>query len=287
MSPANSSSTPTSTLKREPFVPYRPFPAIIEAYYIYDLSIATLKTFKLCDGTASSSSTNSKDALFSVQVNTGYIPRKPLGMKPGLILHNGPSHKDPILAAAGAESFWSAAWWAFNANSLVFLPPVHPTRDSTKDDMVAEAMIAEKVDGDEGVAFRLSMVVGSPGEERIELFEWRKIKSPESQKSCFHLFSRTPTNGPDQNTSTNQDTTEQRHPEPLAIITWRRATSYFKRAFTLELKGRVLDGSLGQRGTVMVVTTALRLWFLRGAGQMTKGYIGVASKSPRGGVCPA
>ncbi|KAK4214793.1 hypothetical protein QBC37DRAFT_372671 [Rhypophila decipiens] len=279
MSPANSSSASTSTLTREPFVPYRPFPAIIEAYYIYDLSFATLKTFKLCDGTASSSSPNSKDALFSVQVHTGYIPRKPLGMKPGLILHNGPSHKDPILAAAGAESFWSAAWWAFNANSLVFLPPVHPTRDSTKDDMVVEAMVAENLDGDEGVAFRLSMVVGSPGEERIELFEWRKLKCPESKTIGFHLFSRTPRNGP--------ETVEPRENEPLATITWPKATSYFKKAFTLELKGRVLDGSLGQRGTIMVVTTALRLRFLRGAGQMTKVYIGVASKSPRGGVCPA
>ncbi|KAM7202741.1 hypothetical protein V8F33_002667 [Rhypophila sp. PSN 637] len=279
MSPSNYSSTSTSTLKQEPFVPYRPFPAIIEAYYIYDLSIATFKTFKLCDGTAAPSSTNSKDALFSVEVHTGYIPRKPLGMKPGLILHNGPSHKDPILAATGAESFWSAAWWAFNANSLVFLPPVHPTGDSTKDDMVAEAMIAEKVDGDEGVAFRLSMVVGPPGEERIELFEWRKVKDPASKTSGFHLFSRTQSNGP--------ETAEPRENEPLAVITWPKTISYFKKAFTLELKGRVLDGSLGQRGTIMVVTTALRLWFLRGAGQMTKGYIGVASKSPRGGVCPA
>jgi len=150
-----------------PFVPYRPLPPVIEAYYIYGLNVVAFKTFKLCDSTSAN-----KEALFSVEINTGLIPRKPLGMKPGLILHNGPSHKDSILSATCPESVWSATWLAFNTNSLIMLPPVHPTPNATKKDMVKEKMVAETIAGGEGVSFRISLVIGKAGEERIEAFEW-------------------------------------------------------------------------------------------------------------------
>jgi len=66
----------------------------------------------------------------------------------------------------------------------------------------------------------------------------------------------------------------------LTVITWPKIIAVAKqKAFTLELKGRVLDGSLGDRGTTMVVTTALRLLDLRISEQKSKGYVALANKT--------
>lgn len=45
------SPNPVGPSLQPPFVPTLPFPGLMTAYYIYDLSIETFKYFRLCSGT--------------------------------------------------------------------------------------------------------------------------------------------------------------------------------------------------------------------------------------------
>lgn len=76
---ASTSHTVTSS-------PYRKFPPVMNAYYEWQ----SIKTFNLCGATM-------EDRLCVVEMHTGYSGSSPLGLKPGLLLHNGMSTKDPIL----------------------------------------------------------------------------------------------------------------------------------------------------------------------------------------------
>lgn len=150
-----------------PFVSYRPFPPVIQGYFILDINPLASLTLKLCDATSTG-----REPLFMVEVNTGLIPSKLLGMKVGHILHNGPSYKDPTLSATCSKSFWSGTWSSSKTTSLIILPPVHPNPNATRKDMVKEKMVTVTPGGGEGLTYRLSLVIGKPGEERIEAFEW-------------------------------------------------------------------------------------------------------------------
>lgn len=71
--------------------PYRPFPLVTGAYYQWKMSA----TFHLGE--------SADQRLFAVSTHTGWGRKS----RPGIILHNGLTDKDPMLAAAGEQPGWN------------------------------------------------------------------------------------------------------------------------------------------------------------------------------------
>jgi len=261
---------------------HKPFPPVMNAYYIYELSVAALKTFKLCGATES-------DFLYSIEVHSGYSMSGPLGSRPGVILHNGTSRKHPILAASGDESQTSSAVYAFNPRSVVLMPPLHPSpRPTTPHDMVTEVMRGVSVPSDKGVAFRFSIEIGTE-KLRRESFEWVKIKDTETKQGGYKLVRALPeheTSAASQAGSSSGSSTQAALPEyddiereVLALLLWPKGwVTWLKHVFSLEFKGSGLSGALGERWALMVVITAIRIWMLRINLKTAKGTVAIADK---------
>ncbi|KAK0624120.1 hypothetical protein B0T14DRAFT_517547 [Immersiella caudata] len=244
-----------------PFAPHRPFPPLMTAYCIYSLSLSTFRQFNIC------AAANKHDILFTAQLSTGFVPHTPLGSRPGIILHNGPTTKDPVLAAAGAESISSSTTMSFNTRSVVILPPVSAPPEATPNAMVTTMMRASRAQEDKGVVFRLSVVVSAEG-HRKEEFEWRKVGGlgAEGKEKGYKMLRLAPPG-------------EEEH-EVVGILTWPVGTiEKLTKVFTLELKGGALSGQLGERVVLMMLVTASRLWWMRLKGQTAKGYVAVAEKT--------
>lgn len=239
-----------------PFVPNRAFPPLMTAYYIYELSFETFKYFRLCGGT------DKTDVLLTCEMCTGFVPRSPLGTRPGIILHNGPTKDAPVLAAAGAESQRAAQYLAFNPRSVVLLPPLRAAPGATARDMTTTTMRAVRVQG--GVGFQLSLAVGGDARHRDE-FEWRKGGGGRTDSGYTLLRLALPGG----------------EHEVLATLTWPRGLEWLTKGFALELKGSARDGSLGDRAVLMIVATAMRIFNLRLSGQAGKGYLSMADKTHR------
>lgn len=258
--PTTSSASPPlpapATSLQPPFVPNRPFPPLMTAYYIYELSLQTFKYFRLCSGT------DKTDVLLTCEMCTGFIPRSPLGTRPGIILHNGPTKDAPVLAAAGAESQRAAQYLAFNPRSVVLVPPLRAAPGATARDMTTTTMRAVRVQG--GVGFQLSLAVGGDARHRDE-FEWRKGGGGRTD-SGYTLLRLAPPGG---------------EHEVLATLTWPRGLEWLTKGFTLELKGSARDGSMGDGAVLMIVATAMRIFNLRLSGQAGKGYLSMAVKTHR------
>lgn len=240
----------------------------MNAYGNYEFSVAMLKTYKICCGN------DKKDVVFTVEVHTGIVPRSPLGTRPGLILHSGPSHKEKgtVLAAAGAESMSSWQYLAFNPRSVIMLPPIYARREATSHDMTTEIMRGVKVDGS-GIGFAISLIVVGPEPERKprhEEFLWRK------NKDGYELMRLLlPTPGEENNY--RRETSET-----VAMLKWPNSMlGSFTKAFSLELKGSALSGALGERCVLMIVVTACRILMLRQVGKTTEAYVTVGDKTHR------
>ncbi|KAK0743878.1 hypothetical protein B0T18DRAFT_416075 [Schizothecium vesticola] len=245
-----------------PFVPHRAFPPLMTAYYIYEMSLETFKYFRLCGGT------DKTDVLLTCEMCTGLVPRSPLGTRPGIILHNGPSKDAPVLAATGAESQRAAQYLSFNPRSVVLLPPLRAAPRATVRDLTTTTMRAVRVEENKGVGFQLSLAVGGPDARDRDEFEWRKGTwegaTPGRTDSGYTLLRLAPSG---------------REHEVIATLKWPRGLEWLTKAFTLELKGSAHNGSLGDRGVLMIVATAMRIFNLRLAGQAGKGYLSIADKT--------
>ena len=254
-----------------------PFPPVMNAYYTY--SLAGLKSITLCGA-------SEKDRIFCVETHTGYSGKPPLGTRPGILIHNGPSLKDPIHAAAGDESMAAARQYHFSLNSVVLLPPLDDVIDSGMENMVTEVMHAHTVPGDkDAVAFRFEIEVGNAasGKRRREEFEWRSVKKgdkdPDAERGgfkLFHLGSEGEATGGENSTSNNLIRAEKED-KVNAVLAWSKITA-IKHAFSLQIKGPGLSGLFGERWTLMVVATALRIWVLHGTGRTTRTGIRMGEK---------
>jgi hypothetical protein len=227
-----------------------------------------LKAFNLCGATE-------KDRLYQVSLHTGYSASAPLGTRPGVLLHNGMSSKDAVLAASGYDS--QASFYSFNNQSVVLMPPLPGA--AVLGEFVTEQMPAI-VRGDL-LVFSFSIEVGSGGGTTREKFEWRKFKSgvdANNKEGGFRLV-RLPSSVSTK-LGEEKDTAASSSPvgtdddgEVVACLAWRKLFPTFKHAFTLELLGRGQSGELGERWSLMVVITALRLWALRANRKTSKSAI--------------
>lgn len=250
--------------------PYRPFPSSMNVF----CSWMATKTLHVCGA-------GRDERLYVVDVHTGYSGRKPLGTRPGLVLRNGTGAKDPVLAAVCDESQLAARFYAFNLNSVVLLPPLSSSKGAAADpkDLVAETMRARTLDNG-GFAFRFSVEVGRGGEKlQRAQFEWRSMKkgeNDEAREGGFKLVQVPPERreGRPGGSSSSQATMDD-DSEVLALLSWTK-TWWLTRPFALQLKGSGQSGSLGERWTLAVVITALRIWVLRLNFRSNRGVISLA-----------
>jgi hypothetical protein len=98
----------------------------MNAYYQW----ASLTTFNLWGE-------KDNDHLYVVAMHTGFSRKQQLGAMPGgLLLHDGKSKKDPLLAPAGPEAKF---FRTFNNKSIILWPPLEPGKNQLKHkDMATE-----------------------------------------------------------------------------------------------------------------------------------------------------
>jgi hypothetical protein len=223
---------------------------------------------------------NSKERLCLIEMQTGYSGKPPLGMRTGFLLRDGMSTKDQLLAAAGDES---RGLHAFNPDGIIFLPPLHP--DPKSDHMDTELMRAEPGTNND-IAFHFSIEVGE--EERREEFAWRKVKKGDDQANrngfkLVRLSSSQQTsqrNGSSsvQKSSSSSSPLAGQHGETVAFLGWVMAWPSLTHAFTLELMDGQ-SGALGERWTLMVIVTAIRLYTLHVKGRTSKFVVDIGKKT--------
>ncbi|AEO60615.1 hypothetical protein MYCTH_2309975 [Thermothelomyces thermophilus ATCC 42464] len=244
------------------FTPHRPFPQVLSAYS------SSLKPIKLCGSSAD-------DVLFAVETHTGYSGKTVLGTKPGLLLHNGTSKQDPILAAVGDTSQLAARAYVFSPESIILLPPA---ADIPSAPMATEYMHA-RTSGDD-VLFFFEVEVGLGEKLHRRQFIWKKAKKgvdPDVKQGGFRLEWRPSVAGDDPGSlgvSSSSPVDDQW--ETVALLEWGHLLS--RKMFTVQFLGSGLSGKLGERWRLMVVMTALRLLLLKVKGRTAKSHVAAGEK---------
>jgi hypothetical protein len=258
------------------FLGYRPFPPVMNLYANYSGVLSAIKSTKLCGATES-------DFLYLVEYHLGYTPRGPLNFGRGYYLRNGTTFKDPILAATGKEFPIPFLVSLFDPKTIVKLPPLDTGKNPR--DMVNEVLRAG-TGKEHVVAFRFTVEVGVKRMRR-EDFEWRKVTATPGEKqgegghkvqTRYTLHRLAPQSGPAPNASTSSAAQQTDGAnETLAVLAFNHVLS-FTHIFRLELQGAGLTGELGDRWTLMVVTTALSLHLLRQLGKTGRATVGAAQR---------
>ncbi|KAB5540497.1 hypothetical protein GE09DRAFT_1062217 [Coniochaeta sp. 2T2.1] len=238
--------------------PHKPFPPVITGH----LTGARMKSFNLCGETKN-------DLLFKVSVHMGYSSHGPLGTRPGIYLHNGMSVKDPILAAAGDESQWSARVYAFHNKSVVLLPRLPGEKEETGGgEWVTETIVSSTTGADVVFRFAVNIPSNEGGSLTRERFQWSKFKKgtdheyPAGGYKLFWLPSSTDA------------------PDHGCVAVWelgKGVSKYWNHMFTLKFVGDARS-ELGNRGQAVVVVTAARLWMMRLQGKTKKTTISLGEK---------
>lgn len=235
-------------INMSPFLsPYRQFPPDMNAYLQWNMNL--LRAFHIGD--------NSCRKLYTVSTYSGASSTGP-GI-PCLIVHNGPSEKDPALATVREEKGWNM----LSRNSIITLPPdpADPGRGET-----TELMVGEAPNGKPDLVFCFSVEVNAPkgaggaGGRIREDFEWRRMGQEELNgfKNGYRLFRLRP----GQPSSLLGGGLSGDHvAEAVAEAMFKSATSVIK-PFCMSFLGSGLDGKLGDRWEVLAIITAFRIWSL-------------------------
>ncbi|KAJ5951970.1 uncharacterized protein N7479_010383 [Penicillium vulpinum] len=232
------------------------------------------KSMNLCGASA-------KDRLCLIEMQAGYSGKAPLGMRTGFLLRNGMSTKDPLLVAAGDES---EGLHAFNPDGIVFLPSPDPNPKS--DRMEKEVLRAEPGTNND-IAFHFSIEVDE--KEQREEFAWRKVKKgvDQAKRNGFKLVWLSSSKQTTQLSGSGsfQQSASSSPPLPgdsetVAFLGWVMALPSMTHAFSLDL----VDGqscALGERWTLMVIVTAIRLYTLHVKGRTSKFVVEIGKKTSR------
>jgi hypothetical protein len=246
--------------------PYTTIPPVLNAYQ----TGARMRTWLICGESKS-------NAIFRVSLHfgLGLIQRGPLGMRPGIYLHNGTTIRDPILAAAGDEDQWSQRYYAFNNKSIIVMPYVAGDEDDGMNrEWHTEYMVGSTTEEEHGVVFRFALNAGPDDREDLfkrERFEWKKFKKGTDKDypgGGFKLF-RLP----------RPTTNEGAGGECVAV--WeldKTVRKYWDHMYTLTFVGSGLSNDLGERWKAVVVVTAARLWAIRLHGRTKKSTISMGEK---------
>ncbi|KAI0154836.1 hypothetical protein GGR57DRAFT_465160 [Xylariaceae sp. FL1272] len=266
-SPCAGSDDGLASRDASPPIAYCRLPAVMKVYYQWNLSG---REDSVCGS-------DERDRLFAVEAHTGRSMSGPLGNRQGFHLYNGTSTKLPILAAAGEES--ALGGFALNNISRILLPGFESKGLVTE---MMRAYTTPKLD--HGVAFRFSVETGTGEEMRRETFEWRKVKKGERDESMknggFKLFRLGFCEDNAGTGDSSQSVLDQAAgaQEVVAVFPWRGCLSSPKHPFDLELVGKDRSDTMGERWTLMVLTTALRIWVMHLHGKTHRGPLAVAEK---------
>ncbi|KAI0409479.1 hypothetical protein F4802DRAFT_145432 [Xylaria palmicola] len=263
------SDVSSSITKLPPPLLYRPFPTAMKIYYQWNL--AGIKVFHVCG-------TDQHDRIFAVEVHRGYSMSAPLGVFPGLYLYNGPSTKDSRVAAFGQEHGLHGL--TLNNENVIYF------RRGGSSPWKWEAMRAHTTPKpDHNVYFRFGLDVGRGKHRRRETFEWRRVKRSErddsTQNGGFKLLwlSLDPEHsGQEGGGSSQSAATDGDESEVVATFSWHSFLTSPKHPFDLTITEDAQFTKLGERCTLMVLITALGLWWLHAQGKTRRGPVAVREK---------
>ncbi|KAI1748625.1 hypothetical protein F4782DRAFT_346640 [Xylaria castorea] len=215
------------------------FPPTLNAY----LQMAFTKTFYLGEKKEAPS--------FAVRMHSGFTKN------PELVLYNGPSEKDPILATATHESMWK---------SMATLLTV-PAREGVLHDNESQKVKMPCHWSLKHQTYTFTADVGVGKETRREEFEWRSSHGNEVREldgykwgwKLVRLSGEPVGSGGDRVTRASGSTSDGH--EIVAVWAHNNSMSMTK-AFKFQFMGSALNGMLGERGAVMALISALRIWSL-------------------------
>ena len=271
------SSTAATPSLWKPLRLHTPFPGVLSLFFEKWLPTSSdfIKgrfTAMLCTGE------DEDKPVYVVQLNTSDLSNmKPVGYRRGVCLRNGLDEHDPVIGAALDASAIAPMLFSFNSHSHILLPPLGESTSPVRERMSASTAAGM------GVTFRFSIEVGTE-KVRREDFEWRKIKRGGGHDSeGYELFrvSSTSTNtgsGNGGGSSSTSRAESRNEGDVLAIISWPKAWWVRKRDFTLKFRGAGLTGELGDRWSLMVVLTTLRIWWMRWDGRTTWMSVGIGQQ---------
>ncbi|KAI1081162.1 hypothetical protein F5B20DRAFT_537015 [Whalleya microplaca] len=237
--------------------PYHSFPSLINAYYQWKIT----REFHLGE--------DRNQRLYCVSTHAGLTSRGP--GKPGVILHNGPTGKHPMLAAAGEEPNWNI----YSLNSIITLPPL-PGSSSKMSTEIMRASTKQNT-----IRFQFSIEVGQGLHLRREDFEWRKSNGDEDKElveppwTCGFKLMRSSQHDGEGNCRTASGTSEaiaNGSEEVLAVFAWSSRWS-LTMPFKIQFRKGGLVDVMGERFTLMVIITALRLWGLKHQGRTSSSTV--------------
>lgn len=178
--------------------------------------------------------------LYAVRTHTGFSG------SPSVVLHSGPSEKDPMLAAAESSG-------TFSRHSAVILPPLpgaggESTREPLRNNHSWKTQ-----------TYEFSVEVG-PGLRRRERFEWRSTHGEEVRQLDKHAWGWKLVRLGHQAAGPGVATTSDGL-EVVAVFAENHSWSMTK-VLRFQFLGSGLPGELGERWAVMAVMSCLRVWYL-------------------------
>ena len=252
-------------------IPSRPFPSSIHAHG----EISRGKTFLLADATTG-------EDFFCIEIHTGIGGSRPLENRQGVILHDGLSKRDPIIAAAGDVNPIRAPVPQLSRRSIIFTPPLEPGKNHPSFDN--EVMNGES-SPQHDVVYTFSLESGEKLYRRK--YEWRKFK--DNAQGGFRLVRLYPTSegssssasSSSRPTSTSFENMSYDDGDIIAVLKWRRFLSGFtlNGYFDLELISGGKAVKIEPRLASVIAITAARLWSLRIKGRTTSAYNKVADST--------
>lgn len=203
--------------------------------------------------------------IFAVKTHTGWSGA------PGIVLHSGPSDKDPALAAAGNETGLETER---HKDTLVILPPLPGSGEDSSHEYLRHdpTYLTE--------SYRFNIDVGLGGEKRMypEEFEWRRSLGDEvkglnkNKNQLGWQLVRLHSDVGVQADRTGEGSVRATADGKEMVAVWAPYAGWsLTKAFTFQFLGSGASGELGERWATMAVITALRLWCLEGMGHTDEG----------------
>ncbi|ETS79278.1 hypothetical protein PFICI_09131 [Pestalotiopsis fici W106-1] len=232
---------------------------------------------------------HNEETVFAAEIHMGLSPAAPLGLRPGILLHDGPSKENRLLGAAAWRTPFSPNSLAFSIRSALLLPPFVPGGSSPG--FIEEIMTVRhrspygatrglsctatsvavpyqcQVRPDNDFGFYFSTGLGRNGDVTRENFCWRKVEkhgADDIGSGGFDLVQLPAAAG---QASVSDG-------ERLATLRWLKK---FTRRFSLKFShvGGSDMGVYDDRWRLVVVITALRLWHLHVNGRTSKTMISI------------